>query len=222
MASSTRPADADPPGTRPAVTTAARRHAVSKARAGATRGRILDAFARTLVEQGERAATLDAVAAAAQVSKGGLLYHFGSKMALVDGLLDRMVELALADVTIMRAAPEGAVAYLIRTSAISDTPFDLDYLAATRLAEGPFPQARVALTKAHEAWLAATVEAVGDPVLARAIVLVSDGLYLEAATRRGPRTPAPTPDGPQERPTSPAGAAELVALLESVIASRRA
>ena len=119
-------------------------------------------------------------------------------------------------------APEGAVAYLIRTSAISDTPFDLDYLAATRLAEGPFPQARVALTKAHEAWLAATVEAVGDPVLARAIVLVSDGLYLEAATRRGPRTPAPTPDGPQGRPTSPAGAADLVALLESVIASRRA
>lgn len=222
MASSTRPADADPPGPAPSAPAEAPRRAAGNARSNATRGRILDAFARILVEQGERAATLDAVAAAANVSKGGLLYHFGSKVALVDGLLDRMVALALADVTVMRAAPEGAVAYLIRTSAISDTPFDLDYLAATRLAEGPFPQARVALTRAHEAWLAATCEAVGDPVLARAIVLVSDGLYLEAATRRGSRSPAPTPDGTVDDATSPAGAAELVALLESVIASRRA
>ncbi|MGP7959676.1 TetR/AcrR family transcriptional regulator [Sanguibacter sp. A247] len=199
--------------------------AATQARAGATRGRILDAFARLLVENGERAATLDAVAMVAGVSKGGLLYHFGSKVALVDGLLERMVHLALRDVDAMRNDPRGAVAYLIRTSAISDTPFDLDYLAATRLAEGPFPQARIALTRAHEAWLAATQDAVGDPVLARAIVLISDGLYLEAATRRGPRTPAPTladGDAPAPSPTtSPAGAAELVALLESVIASRR-
>lgn len=198
------------------------RRAAGNARSSITRGRILDAFARILVEQGERAATLDAVAAAANVSKGGLLYHFGSRVALVDGLLERMVALAHADVTLMREAPEGAVAYLIRTSAISDTPFDLDYLAATRLAEGPFPQARVALTRAHEAWLAATREAVGDPVLARAIVLVSDGLYLEAATRRGSRSPAPTTERTVENATSPAGTAELVALLESVIASRRA
>lgn len=209
----------------PAADASSARRPAAQARSGVTRGRILDAFARLLVEHGERAATLDAVAAAAGVSKGGLLYHFGSKVALVDGLLARMVSLALADVTAMRNDPRGAVAYLIRTSAISDTPFDLDYLAATRLAEGPFPQARVALTRAHEAWLAATCDAVGDPVLARAIVLISDGLYLEAATRRGPRTPAPTlVDGEAPAPgatTSPAGAAELVALLESLIASRR-
>ena len=36
-----------------------------------TRDRILDAFAQLLGENGERAATLDAVAAAAGVSKGG-------------------------------------------------------------------------------------------------------------------------------------------------------
>lgn len=196
------------------------RSPAAAARSEATRGRILDAFARLLVEQGERAATLDAVAATAGVSKGGLLYHFGSKAALVDGLLERMVELVHADVATMRQAPEGAVAYLIGTSAIYDTPIDLDYLAATRLSEGPFPQARVALTRAHEAWLAATVEAVDDPVLARAIVLVSDGLYLEAATRRGRRPP--TPDASANVATNPSGTDELVALLESIIATRRA
>src|SRR5690606_13182471 len=44
--------------------------------APAARAKVLDAFVSILLEHGERAATLDAVAAAAGVSKGGLLYHF--------------------------------------------------------------------------------------------------------------------------------------------------
>ncbi|MGO1278571.1 MAG: TetR/AcrR family transcriptional regulator, partial [Cellulosimicrobium funkei] len=48
----------------------------------AARAKVLRAFASLLVEQGERAATLEAVAERAGVSKGGLLYHFGSKDAL--------------------------------------------------------------------------------------------------------------------------------------------
>ncbi|MEA2177259.1 MAG: hypothetical protein QOG77_556, partial [Solirubrobacteraceae bacterium] len=44
-----------------------------------TRDRLIDAFENLLVTVGSRAATLDAVAAAADVSKGGLLYHFPSK-----------------------------------------------------------------------------------------------------------------------------------------------
>ena len=54
-----------------------------------TRDRLLDAFETLLVSAGSRAATLDAVAAEAQVSKGGLLYHFHSKDELVDGMLSR-------------------------------------------------------------------------------------------------------------------------------------
>ncbi|WP_414171132.1 TetR/AcrR family transcriptional regulator [Clavibacter tessellarius] len=49
------------------------------------RDRILDAFEELLVQQGERGTTLESVAAAAGVSKGGLLYHFGGKEALVEG-----------------------------------------------------------------------------------------------------------------------------------------
>ena len=48
-------------------------------RANNSREQILDAYEHLLVQAGERAATLDAVAAQAKVSKGGLLYHFGSK-----------------------------------------------------------------------------------------------------------------------------------------------
>lgn len=41
--------------------------------------RILDAFQDLVIDSGERAATLNAIAQHASVSKGGLLYHFGSK-----------------------------------------------------------------------------------------------------------------------------------------------
>ena len=47
-----------------------------------TRDRILDAFEALVLEHGERAGTLAATAGAAGVSKGGLLYHFGSKAKL--------------------------------------------------------------------------------------------------------------------------------------------
>ena len=51
---------------------------------------MLDSFEHLVVETGERSATFDAVAAAADVSKGGLLYHFPSREALVDGLVSRL------------------------------------------------------------------------------------------------------------------------------------
>ncbi|GED11834.1 MAG: TetR family transcriptional regulator [Cellulosimicrobium sp.] len=147
----------------------------------AARAKVLRAFASLLVEQGERAATLEAVADRAGVSKGGLLYHFGSKAALADGLTEHLRELTAADVETMRAAPAGAVDYLIRTSTLVDTEFELVYLAVSRLAQGSYPRARAALDGAHDAWTRAVLDEVGDPVVANAIVLLSDGLYAHAA-----------------------------------------
>jgi AcrR family transcriptional regulator len=56
-------------------------------RAGA-RERILDAGHAIAGESGVAAVTLDAVAEKAGVSKGGLLYHFPSKEALVSGMVE--------------------------------------------------------------------------------------------------------------------------------------
>ena len=57
-----------------------------KQRANNSREHILDTYVDLLIRSGERAATLDAVATAAKVSKGGLLYHFSSKKALLEAL----------------------------------------------------------------------------------------------------------------------------------------
>jgi len=53
------------------------------------RDRLLDAAERVVVESGATHLTLDAVAKSAGVSKGGLLYHFPSKEALLEGMLSR-------------------------------------------------------------------------------------------------------------------------------------
>jgi AcrR family transcriptional regulator len=70
------------------------------------RDRVLDAYETLLIEAGPAAATLDAVAAGAGVSKGGLLYHFASKDALGAGLLDRLRERSAADADALAALRE--------------------------------------------------------------------------------------------------------------------
>jgi AcrR family transcriptional regulator len=53
---------------------------------------LLDAAEALLSEQGTQALTLTAVGDRAGVSKGGLLYHFPTKEALVKGLVARVIE----------------------------------------------------------------------------------------------------------------------------------
>jgi len=57
-----------------------------------TRKRLLGAAAAVVRRDGAKALTLDAVAAQAGVSKGGLLYHFASKRELLDAMLDGWLE----------------------------------------------------------------------------------------------------------------------------------
>lgn len=156
------------------------------------RERVLDAFEHLLVDDVGVAATLDAVAAAAQVSKGGLLYHFPSKDALVDGLADRLRAQVAEDVDALRAAPEGPVAYWLSSSS-SGSPAALTRTsqAVLRLAGAGQPAARAVLDEADQAWAGALGERIPDPVLARLVMLVGNGLWLETLTGMPPRSDLP-------------------------------
>jgi AcrR family transcriptional regulator len=145
------------------------------------RDRILDAFEELLIEHGERASTLDAVARNAGVSKGGLLYHFASKDALVEGVLDRLDSQVRIDLERMRSAPAGPVDYFIRTSVSSQSPLDRTIIAVARLAQGANPRARQSLQRMQADWLAIIEEAVHDPAVARAVMLLGDGMYYNSA-----------------------------------------
>jgi len=56
---------------------------------GPARDQLLDAAQRLLLERGYEAAALDEVCATAQVTKGGLFYHFGSKEQLAAAAVER-------------------------------------------------------------------------------------------------------------------------------------
>ncbi|MYW72101.1 TetR family transcriptional regulator [Pseudonocardia sp. SID8383] len=140
-----------------------------------------------LIEQGPGGATLDAVAAAAEVSKGGLLYHFNSKESLVGGLLERLRERSARDAELMRSDTAGTVAYYLRTSMPGNTsPVGLTrtYLATLRIADGTTSgeAARSALADVDADGLAALGEEIHDPVVAWLVQLVGDGLYLRTLT----------------------------------------
>lgn len=63
----------------------------TKRSASATRDKIINAAAKVVLNQGASRMTLEAVAKEAGVSKGGLLYHFPSKDALIEGMIEHMV-----------------------------------------------------------------------------------------------------------------------------------
>lgn len=146
-----------------------------------TRDRVLDAYQDLLVTDGPQSATLDAVAAAAGVSKGGLLYHFKSKEALTGGLLARLREYAELDFAAMAQDEQGCAAYYVRTSVFGSTPFDKAIVAAHRLIHGDDDSVRQLFSGLHARWYELILSDLEDPATARAVMLLGDGLYYNAA-----------------------------------------
>jgi len=72
-----------------------------------SRERILEAAAELVREIGAGRLTLDAVAERAGLSKGGLLYNFPSKDALLQGMLERMIEEVSAQKAALRVELKG-------------------------------------------------------------------------------------------------------------------
>ncbi|MEE2569870.1 TetR/AcrR family transcriptional regulator [Pseudarthrobacter sp. J64] len=163
------------------------------ARKPVARDAVLDAFESLLIEVGERAATLDAVAGRAGVSKGGLLYHFPNKEALISALLERLDQLAGEDAAAMAAADEGAAAYFIRSSVWADTPLDRVFVAATRLAEVAHEETRQRFAGIQQRWLELLADDVG-PEMAKAVRYMGDGLYFNAMWEGAP-DPGPEESG---------------------------
>ncbi|MBP2478811.1 AcrR family transcriptional regulator [Crossiella equi] len=150
-----------------------------------SRDRILDAYEELLLAQGPATATLDAVARVAEVSKGGLLYHFGSKEALRDGLLERLRrhnEAAIADARAARGERYG-LSHFYLTWSLPVHPADAaqrNYMAAIRAATDD-PVVRAALDEVGLAWRDAIEEETGDLFTAELVRTIGDGLYLQAA-----------------------------------------
>ncbi|MDC7802931.1 TetR/AcrR family transcriptional regulator [Microbacterium sp.] len=158
------------------------------------REKVLDAFEAILVDEGERAATIDATARAAGVSKGGLLYHFASKEMLEAGLIERLQTLVDEDVAAMSTYPGGPIAHYLHSSVMSNDPIDRVILATSRLAQGGNGQAAEALREVREKWADALRPYAPDGAALDLVMLVGDGLYFNNALSGG-SIPGPVPRG---------------------------
>lgn len=154
----------------------------------------MDAFEALLVDDGERAATLEATARRAGVSKGGLLYHFGSKESLESGLIERLGRLVDVDIEAITTADEGAIAYFLRSSVMQNDPLDRAIIATSRLAQGGSAAASSALRDIRVRWEDALRPHTKDATALDLVMLVSDGLYFNNALQGG-NIPGPVPRG---------------------------
>ena len=144
-----------------------------------TKDRLLDAAGTVVMRDGAQALTLDAVAEEAEVSKGGLLYHFKSKRDLVEGMVERWLaefqrEMDEKDTEFIRgyikaSAPEGN---------------ELGMLAAL-VAD---PSLLVAVRKQYGIWQDRVEREGRDPVDATVARLAADGLWLAELLGMGPPT----------------------------------
>jgi AcrR family transcriptional regulator len=147
-------------------------------RRGDTRERLLDAAAAVVRRDGARALTLDAVAAEAGASKGGLLYHFKTKRELLDGMLEGWMEEFAAEIA---AAEEGnglTHGYVKASDmsgwAAADRAIEFGLLAAMVDEPGALERVR----ERYAAWQAQLAAEASDPVEATVARLAADGLWL--------------------------------------------
>ncbi|MEU1425735.1 TetR/AcrR family transcriptional regulator [Nocardia sp. NPDC005746] len=164
-----------------------------------TRDRILDALENLLLDKGLSQVTLENVAATAGVSKGGLLYHFKSKDALLAGLLRRVTE--RADQQVRTAIEQGrSVAEWYLQAPHPDDESDAvelalyrSMLAAMRTVDAPADGAQAetdrAITEVMTSWKTALDNEIDDPVRAEIVRLVGDGVYLRALMGMPPIEP---------------------------------
>lgn len=140
------------------------------------RDRVLDAL-QDLVLSGGPAPALDAVAAAAGVSKGGLLHHFPDRRALAHALVRRV--LAGTDALMVEAVQQGeAAATWLRLSA-AQGPEARALLALGRVSAGGVdlpPEVATSMAR----WQEMITLEVGDAVRGEVVRLVGDGLLVEA------------------------------------------
>ncbi len=148
-----------------------------------TRDLILDAAERVVARDGARRLTIDAVVKESGYSKGGVLYNFPSKLALIQGMVQRMVdshkqrhEAALAQAEAEGRSPLEAMARALvcKEERELDRQVSMGLLAAA--AENPelIDPVRDAIASMRADILAHAP----DPQLATIMLLAADGLHF--------------------------------------------
>jgi AcrR family transcriptional regulator len=175
----------------------------------ATRETLLRAASQVVIDKGVEALTLDAVAQQAGVSKGGLLYHFPNKDALMTSMVEQLIqdfESVLQEEFDQDEAPgspgQWVRAYIRATLRFSKQSLALVARLSSIAANTPN---LLEAAKAYDQQWRQRIEASGiNPTKATIIQLAIDGLWFSEVFQFG------TPDEPR-----------LTQVIETLIAMTR-
>ncbi|MCR6632496.1 MAG: TetR/AcrR family transcriptional regulator [Magnetospirillum sp.] len=148
-----------------------------------TRDKIIDAAMSIVREQGVAKLTLDEAAKCANLSKGGVLYHFKTKDDLIRGMVERLIVQADAlQQSYYDREPEGPYRWAraaVRTGFDPNGPAS-DKLASALLASIAVNPALVAPLQAqYDTWTARIESDSPNPMLAGMICMAMDGHCFE-------------------------------------------
>ncbi len=156
----------------------------------ATREALLRAASQVVIDKGVEALTLDAVAKQAGVSKGGLLYHFPNKDALMGGMVEQLIqdfETVLQTEFDQDDAPgtpgQWVRAYIRATLRFSKQSLALIARLSSIAADSPN---LLEAAKVYDQQWRQRLETSGiDPTKATIILLATDGLWLSEVFQVG-------------------------------------
>src|SRR3954467_10486686 len=137
-----------------------------------TKSKLLDAAGAVVRRDGPQALTLDAVAAEAGVSKGGLLYHYGTKQELIEALVARWLADFQADID--AADPHFVRGYVRASDPAGQIAGEVGMLAAL-IAD---PSVLRTVRDRYGIWQDRVEREGSDPVDATVARLAADGLWL--------------------------------------------
>lgn len=145
------------------------------------RNKILEAAALIVNNQGIDALTLDAVAKQANISKGGLLYHFASKEALVKGLVQHMDSIYRENVefsTLSDSEETGKWTRALVNTMYKQSLENKEISAGMLAAQGINPELLKPLQETYSKWQDQIQQDGLDEVQATILRLAVDGLWL--------------------------------------------
>jgi AcrR family transcriptional regulator len=142
--------------------------------------RIFEATAKVADEEGPARLTLERVAEVAGVSKGGLLYHFPTKNALLQGVIE--YESDKFEAAVQRLVDEGVPFLEAYVDVVCETHRDLARVAPALLATAAVDRSLLAPFRTRcDKWNAKLSEYGVSPGSALAAMLLGDGLLVGSA-----------------------------------------
>lgn len=143
-----------------------------------TRKTILGAASHVTARDGALNLTLEAVAKEAGVSKGGLLYHFPNKEALISSMIDEHLESWSKAVEAEKDTAKGAFTRAFVKTTVNPAQLETELASGLLAAVALNPDLLEPVKKHYGAWQKELEQDGINPVTATLVRLAADGLYF--------------------------------------------